>query len=162
MAMNVDVEKVQVIERGAVSIHDEELLGQLRRMVDELALRFDEKSVSFSDDGRSVFNSNGALPNRLYSKEKPFQHEEIVAHFRSRLKPQYAHWAWTRPAMADLTELADFLGNSREPEKWVAILNAIVDKVSRLENLNPGLGQQDLLLAERRPAFNYRCGISQP
>lgn len=56
--------------------------------------------------------------------------------------------------MADLTELADFW-EQQAPKKWVAILNAIVNKVSRLET-QPRLGQQDLLLAERRPAFNYR------
>ena len=61
---------------------------------------------------------------------------------------------WTRPAMADLAELADFW-EQQAPKKWVAILNTIVDKVSQLET-QPRLGQQDLLLAERRPAFNYR------
>ena len=43
--MNVDVEKVHIIEQ-VLSIHDAELLARLRQLVDEMVLRVDEKGAS--------------------------------------------------------------------------------------------------------------------
>ena len=76
-----------------------------------------------------------------------------MAHFRGRIEHS-VRIVWTRPAMADLAALADFW-EQLAPKKWVVILNTIVDKVGQI-GTQPRLSQQDLLLAERRPAFNYR------
>lgn len=82
--MNVDVEKVHIIEQ-VLSIHDEKLLGQLRRMVDELVLRFDEKSAS-SPMTEEAFLTRMDASEQALQQGETVSHEEIVAHFRSRLK----------------------------------------------------------------------------
>ncbi|WP_125916559.1 hypothetical protein [Hymenobacter coccineus] len=82
--MNVDVEKVHIIEQ-VLSIHDEKLLGQLRRMVDELVLGFDEKNASLPMTEEAFLTRMDASEQALQQGDT-ISHEEIVAHFRSRIK----------------------------------------------------------------------------
>ncbi|MFD1470702.1 hypothetical protein ACFQ48_20920 [Hymenobacter caeli] len=82
--MNVDVEKVHTIEQ-VLGIHDEELWGQLRHMVDELVLRFDEKSAP-APMTEEAFSARTDASEQALQQGETVSHEEIVAHFRSRLQ----------------------------------------------------------------------------
>lgn len=60
--------------------------------------------------------------------------------------------------MADLEQLAAFW-ETYAPQKWEAVLAAILHKVVLLET-QPELGQREPLLAQLRPDKNYRYALA--
>ena len=65
---------------------------------------------------------------------------------------------WTRPAVADLEQLAAFW-ETYAPHKWEAVLTSILSKVALLET-QPELGQREPLLARLRPEKGYRYALA--